>query len=275
MNTKNSLLLLDPEFDPHTAPACNLLLKITKDSFSYAIINQEHKELKAVFDEQECSNTLQTLKRLLKNDPYLSYPFATVKIAVNTDNCVTVPNKLFSSDAINSYTNFFSSRESGKVHTRPNYHFDFTAVFNIDQGIENVLDQHFESAKKVDHQAPLLSLGARIENGLLFDFTALSFSLLQVNEGKLYFKNTFEIINAEEFNYYLLLLLQQLEPTVREMPVYLMGIVNSDDEKHLILKKYFKNIQFTLPQNDKLNYTILEDMPPYYYSNLLAIDLCV
>jgi len=70
-------------------------------------------------------------------------------------------------------------------------------------------------------------------------------------------------------------LLQQLEPAVKEMPVYLMGIVNIDDEKHLILQKYFKNIQFTAPQNDKLEYTILEDMPAYYYSNLLAIDLCV
>lgn len=275
MNTKNSLLLLDPEFDPHTAPQCNLLLKITKDSFSYAIINQEHKELKAVFDEQECINTLQTLKRLLKNDPYLSYPFAAVKIAVNTDNCVTVPNKLFSSDAINSYTNFFSSGESGKLHIKPNYHFDFTAVFNLQQGMEKELDTHFETATKVDHQAPLLSLAARIQNGLLFDFTALSFSLLQVSDGKLGFKNTFEISNAEEFNYYLLLLLKQLEPAVKDMPVYLMGIVNHDDEKHLILQKYFRNIQFTLPQNDKLDYTILEDMPAYYYSNLLAIDLCV
>ena len=275
MNTKNSLLLLDPDFDPHTAPQCNLLLKITKDSFSYAIINQEHKELKAVFDEQECMNTLQTLKRLLKNDPYLSYPFKEVKIAVNTDNCVTVPNKLFSSDALTSYTNFFSNSDSSKLHIKPNYHFDFTAVFNLQQGMENELDTHFESAKKVDHQAPLLSLAARVENGLLFDFTALSFSILQVKDGKLCFKNTFETINAEEFNYYLLLLLKQLEPAVKEMPVYLMGIVNTEDEKHLILQKYFKNIQFTLPQNDKLDYTILEDMPAYYYSNLLAIDLCV
>jgi len=275
MNTKNSLLLLDPEFDPHTAPQCNLLLKITKDSFSYAIINQEHKELKAVFDEQECKNTLQTLTRLLKNDPYLSYSFKEVKIAMTTDNCVTIPNKLFTKEALNSYINFFSNNHSDTLHIKPNYHFDFTAVFNLQQNIEAALDTHFETAKKVDHQAPLLSLAAKVENGLLFDFTALSFSILQVTEGKLCFKNTFEIINAEEFNYYLLLLLQQLEPALKDMPVYLMGIVNIDDDKHLILQKYFKNIQFTVPQNDKLDYTILEDMPAYYYSNLLAIDLCV
>jgi len=275
MNTKNSLLLLDPEFDPHTAPQCNLLLKITNDSLSYAIINQEHKELKAVFDEQECKNTLHTLKRLLKNDPYLSHPFREVKIAVTTSNSVTIPNKLFSMEDINSYTNFFSKSHSQTLHIKPNYHFDFTAVFNLQENIEAALDAHFETAKKVDHQAPLLSLAAKVENGLLFDFTALSFAILQVTEGKLCFKNTFEILNADEFNYYLLLLLQQLEPAVKEMPVYLMGIVNIDDEKHLILQKYFKNIQFTAPQNDKLEYTILEDMPAYYYSNLLAIDLCV
>jgi hypothetical protein len=275
MNTKNSLLLLDPEFDPHTAPQCNLLLKITNDSFSYAIIDEEHQELKAVFDEQECKNTLQTLKRQLKNDPYLKYPFASVKIALNTNNCVTVPNILFSATELKSYTNFFSAGGSDKVHVKPNYHFDFTAVYNLQKNMEEELDSHFEKATKVDHQAPLLSLAAKIDNGLLFDFTALSFNVLQVTAGKLGFKNSFETLHAEEFNYYLLLLLQQLDPAVKDLPVYLMGIVNHNDEKHLILQKYFKNIQFTLPQNEKLNYTILEDMPAYYYSNLLAIDLCV
>ena len=105
---KNSILLLDPEFDPNMAPHCNLLLKITNDSFSYAIINQNSKSLKAVFDEQACSNITQTLKTKIKNDPYLNYPYKEVKIAVSTENCITVPNKLFNSKHLNAYINFFS-----------------------------------------------------------------------------------------------------------------------------------------------------------------------
>lgn len=275
MNMKNSILLLDPEFDPNTAPDCNLLLRITKDSFSYAIINQDSKSLKAIYDQQESNDIVQTLKDNIKNDPYLKYPFKEVKIAVSSDNCVNIPNEFYNFNELNAYTNFFSTEPSKKLHIKSNAHFNFTTVFNLQQGIEEALDTNFLKASKLDQHAPVLALATQLQDGLLLDFTALSFTAVLVNAGKLIFKNSFEIENAEEFNYYLLLLVKKLEITPLLTEVYVSGIINENDKNHHVIKKYFQLIQFNLPQNKEIECVILEDMPAYYYSSLLAIDLCV
>lgn len=275
MNKKNSILLLDPEFDPDTAHLCNLLLRITNDSFSYAIINEEHKRLKAVFDEQECDDIIQTLKSNLRNDPYLKYPFKAVKIAVATENCITVPNELFQDTAVNSYSNFFAAKNAQPIHTRQNAHFDFTTVFNLEETLEQELDTQFKAAAKYEPGVALAKMAEGVENGLYIDFTAGTASVLLLAQSKLVYKNSFETDSAEEFNYYLLLMISQLGIGIKQTPVFLSGIINEGDEKYLIVQKYFSSIGFSDPANSDLDCTILEDMPNYYYSNLLAIDLCV
>ncbi len=272
---KNSILLLDPEFDPKRAPQCNLLLRITNDSFSYAIINQDTKSLEAVFDEQACEDIEQTLKTKIKNDPYLNYKYQAVKIAVSTANSVTVPNELYQAKDLYAYTSFFTTTAAKTLHVKTNTDFNFTSVFSLQQKMEDELDNHFKTASKHDQSATLLNLARKIENGLLLDFTALSFTAVQVKDGKLAFKNSFEIESAEEFNYYLLLLLKQLNLDFDKIPLHVSGIIHENDVFHDVLQKYFKKIKFSLPQNEEIDCTILEDMPAYYYSSLLAIDLCV
>lgn len=272
---KNSILLLDPEFDPIMAPHCNLLLKITNDSFSYAIINQDSKNLEAIYDEQDCRNVANKLKSKIKNDPYLNYPYKTVKIAVSTSNCITVPNELYNAKDLNAYTNFFSGDISKTLHIKNNAAFDFTSIFNLKQSLENELDNHFKITSKHEQSMPVLILAEAIENGLLFEFTSLSFTVIQITNNKLIFKNNFEIENGNEFNYYLLLLIKQLQIDFKQTPVFLSGIINENDQNYNILQKYFEQLQFSLPQNKEIDCSILEDMPAYYYGSLLAIDLCV
>ncbi|HWW40531.1 DUF3822 family protein [Pedobacter sp.] len=275
MNIKNSLLLLDPQFDPNTAPDCNLLIKITNDSFSYAIINQESQHLKAIFDQQECPNISQTLHSNLKNDPYLQHPFKTVKVSVATDNSIAVPPELYQQKDIPSYLNFFSKNHRKQVYIQENKDFNFTSVFGFQPEFEDSLNSTFENPVKFELTTPVLALAAGLSDGLFLDFTARSFTVIYVTGSKLIFKNSYEIEDAEEFNYYLLLILTQLNIAREETPVYISGIINEDDSRHQILQKYFKKLSFNFPQNKNVDCTILDDMPIYYYSSLLAIDLCV
>lgn len=274
MNIKNSLLLLDPQFDPNTAPECNLLIKITNDSFSYAIINQESRRLKAIFDEQECADISHTLNTKLKNDPYLKYPFKDVKVSLTASDSVAVPNELYQEKHIPFYLNFMSAGEPDRIHVKQNPHFNFTSVFGLQPALENSLNSAFDQPVKFDLSSPVLTLAAGVNKGLVLDFTALSFTAVYVNEGQLVLKNTYEVENAEEFNYYLLLILKQLNTEDSQIPVYLSGIINEGDSRHKVIQKYFRNIEFKLPQNPSVDCKILDDMPAYYYSSLLAIDLC-
>jgi hypothetical protein len=275
-NSKNSILLVDPEFDPNTAADCNLLLKITADSFSYAVIDKNSRQLKAVFDQQECEDTAAVLGSALKKDSYLQLSFREIKVSVYTPNTIAVPNELFNGNDLNSYMNFFAEATSTHLYTSPFEQFGFTSVFNLEQFIEETLSTSLAGAARYEHNAPLLSLGSAAEGtALLLDFTAGSFSALLLENHKMIFQNNFQVETPEEFNYYLLLLVRELKLVPSRSTVLLSGIINQGDRYYNCLDKYFDNIRFNLPPADDIDHAILDDMPAHYYSSLLALDLCV
>ena len=112
MDNKNSILLIDPAFEPSTANNCSLLVKIGSKSFSYAIINSETNRVNAVYDEQECENVTSKFAERLKSDLYLSLPYQEVKIAINTPNAITVPDELFSEENLGANAQYFPANHS-------------------------------------------------------------------------------------------------------------------------------------------------------------------
>ena len=275
-NSKNSILLVDPDFDPNTATDCDLLLKITADSFSYAVIDRNSRKLKAVFDKQECDDTIADLSKTLKRDNYLRIPFKEIKVSVYTKNTVAVPDALFNSAELEIYTNFFTAPASSTLYTSPFEQFGFTSVFSLEQYVEETLSTSLANAARFEHNAPLLALAAPVKgNALLLDFTAGSFNALLIENQKLIFQNSFQIENSEEFNYYLLLIIRELKLNASGCKILLSGIIDTESGFYKCLSKYFDDIQFNLPPASGMDQAILEDMPAHYYSSLLALDLCV
>jgi len=274
-NDKNSILLVDPEFDPNTASDCNLLLKITADSFSYAIIDRNSKQLKAVFDEQECGDIVSSLTLALKQDVYLRLSFKDIKVSVYTVNTISIPNELYAEADLDVYAKFFTEEQSNTLYTQPENKFGFTSIFNLQVFVEDMLNTYLINAKRFEQNAPVLALApASNANSLLLDFTVGSVNALLIKEEKMIFQNTYEISNAEEFNYYLVLMIQELQLDTNTT-VLLSGIIHENDAIYTCLSSYFNTISFNLPPAADIDYAILEDMPAHYYSSLLALDLCV
>lgn len=275
MDNKNSILLVDPEFDLNTAADCDLLLKITPDSFSYAVIDKSSRQLKAVYDEQECNNVPETLAQRLKSDSYLSLAFKEIKAAVYTLNTISVPNELFDAEQLDHYAKFFTEEQSDNLYIRPFNTYGFTSIFTLSKFTEHTLATSLNNCKLYAQNAPVLALAANPEKTvLLLDFTAASFNALYTLGGKLVFQNQYQVDDAEEFNYYLLLINTQLKIDPANTEVQLSGIIHAGDDRYQCIEKYFGNIIFNLPPTNEIDHKILDDMPAHYYSSLLALDLC-
>lgn len=275
MDNKNSILLVDPEFDLNTAADCDLLLKITPDSFSYAIIDKDSRQLKAVYDEQECDDVPAILANKLKNDVYLTLTFKEIKAAVYTENSIDIPNELFDPEQLNQYAKFFTEAQSNNLYTRPFKTFGFTSIFTLQQFTEETLATSLNNCKLYTQNAPVLALAAQNDKtSLLLDFTANSFNALYRTGKKLIFQNYYQTDHSEEFNYYLLLIINQLNINTADTEILLTGIIHSGDDYYQCIAKYFSNISFALPPAKEIDHKILDDMPAHYYSSLLALDLC-
>ena len=275
MNSKNSILLVDPDFDVNSAINCDLLIKITADNFSYAIIDEAENRLVLLYDQQECPNVKDALAHQLNNDEHLAIAFQSVKTSVQTPNAITIPNEFYDVANLNSYAQFFSVEQSKQLHSQHLAGRDFTSIFNLDQSIEELLTSKFEEPKLYDHTAPLLTLAADSnDKTLMMDFTVGSVNVVLTDGNKLIFQNCYETDDAGEFTYYLLLMIHQLEIDTAFTKVLVSGIIHEDDKKYAAIKQYFTEISFNGHKAKRLGGDILEDMPNQYYSTLLALQLC-
>jgi hypothetical protein len=275
MSNRNSILLLDPSFDATTAGACSLLVKVSLDSFSYAIVNQDTKQVSVVFDEQECEDGIKKFEQSLKTDPYLSLPYTATKVAIYTENRIDVPNGLYDEETLASHSQFFPAADSGVLYVSPQAQYELTTIFSLPKSIDEQLSAAFVNVKRFDKSAGLRALAKKLDaTSLIFDFTVGAVEILYLKEKQLVFQQSYEVAVVDELNYYLLLIVTQLEIDPAATTVELTGIIHEGDEKYNCINKYFKTIHFMIA-DVALDQQVLADLPLHYYSSLLALDQCV
>ncbi len=272
--SNNSILLIDPNFEPANSTNLNLLVKIGADTFSYAIIDNENKFVHAVYDEQECQSGYEKLKERLKTDAYLKLQYKNVKVATHTPNIVFVPQDLFNESDITLNTKFFAEADSQNVYVQPSPQQNIHTIFSLPQSIEKLINENWQDSIKLQQNAGLLELSTKVNtDSIVIDFTAGAFQFLYIKNGKIAFVQSYQFEDVEELTYYLLLLINQLGIDAKQIELKTCGIIHQNDDKWNLLAQYFKKVDFLLISS-RLDTQILDDMPAHYYTSLLALQQC-
>lgn len=273
MNNNNRILLVDPEFDLNLAPSCTLLLKISKDSFSYAVINNESKTIQALYDQPECEDIITDSIFSLQNDPYLRLNFSKVKFSLFSYDTLSIPGELYSESDYEFYADLINS-STKNLHIQSSQPEGIRSFFSVDKILENRITDQFNSATIYDHSLSLRHSINKLEETLLvLNVGVSSFEVIYRKANKIVFNNMLDKANIEEFNYFILLIVRQLKIDT-QTNVYLSGIINMDDSAYCCIRKYFNNIHFLTPMIDISSNIILNELPLHYYTNLLALNLC-
>lgn len=271
----NSILLIDPNFEPANSTNLNLLVKIGADTFSYAIIDLEKNFVHAVYDEQECENGYEKLNERLKNDSYLQLAYKQVTVATHTNNIVFVPQELFNENNIAVYTKYFEETDSPAVYVQPSAQQKFSAVFSLPLFAEKTINEQWKTATRLYLNAGLIELADQLNRDtVLLDFTVGSFQFIYLKNQKATFTQSYQFEDLEELTYFILLIINQLKINTKNTELKACGIIHDGDEKWKLLKQYFKQIDLLTIQS-RLDTNILDDMPSHYYTGLLALQQCV
>lgn len=272
--SNNSILLIDPNFEPTNSTNLSLLVKIGADTFSYAIIDDEQKLVHAVYDEQECESGYEKLKERLKTDAYLKFQYQNVIVASHTQNIVFVPKELYNESEAALHTKFFADADSRNVYVQPSLQQDIYTIFSLPQTVEKLINENWEDSLKLQQNAGLVELTTKINSdSILIDFTVGSFQLCYIKQGKIIFIQSYQFEDAEELTYYLLLIVNQLSIDTKLTDVKTCGIIHEGDDKWKILAQYFNQVDLLTISSD-LDTSILDDMPAHYYTSLLSLQQC-
>src|SRR4051812_36528729 len=103
MNTPK-IHLTEHNFQSQHSGKCNLLIKISKQRLSYAIVDQGNDQLKALFDSPV--GDPNEIKTLIQNDPFLKFHFHKIKISVEPSKFTFIPREIYSEPDVDSYSLF-------------------------------------------------------------------------------------------------------------------------------------------------------------------------
>ncbi len=230
-----------------------LSIQISLSGLSFCILNTVSKAITnfehIAFDKKV--NPFEALERLIHyfdTRDYLKTTFDDILIIHENDLSTLVPKALFNKDYLADYLKFNSKilksdylsydvleyNETVNVYVPyvniNNYIYDAFGSFTFKHFSTVLIDKIFKGEKDKSATKVYTHIGAH------------HFEIVAIDNGKLKLYNTFEYNNPEDFIYYLLFTLEQLEYDTETIDVTLIGNISSEDDLYKVAYKYIRNI---------------------------------
>lgn len=281
----NKLLYLsDDDIQSQLAAKYDLLVNISPETFQYAIIDSVKQETKMLVEfEIPPLSTLSDLIRAVENLPeshkQFKFAFNKVKIAFTTSDYTFIPESLYVEADQKDYGKYLGLTEDRELLVNTISSAEIKNVMTIDSHFKTALEGIFQKPKIYNQAVPFLEgVQKGIERGdeLVFsiDVQPKHFQIALFKDFKLEFYNTFDYANADEFNYYLLSIIQSLEIKLDETRVILSGKITSSDEIYKRIEKYFDSIRFIDSEHLVKFCEKFKEVLPHTFSTLFNLDLC-
>lgn len=278
MNNVGTLHLKDKNYLPDQAGSCELLIKHNKHKLSYAIRNIQSNELYVIYDAALSGSMEETFAGLSAQNEYLNQRFEQVKVSSETFNFVFIPSELYAESSSPSFRNFVQSTKPTSTFTNTMLDGKVHTVSALEDHVITPLKKRFPNAVVYSQAEALIESALKSfanTSGLrvVIQFNTGSFEMVIVSEGEFIFYNIFSFENADDFNYYLLLIKQQFE-LQQDTPVLLAGEIEKYSELYRRIARYFQHIRFSDSTSMIKHPDSFKLLPSHQFFSLLSMSLC-
>ena len=258
----------------------HLSIQFSLDGFSFSIYQQDTKEFlaysKYIFDAKinTPEKLLKAIKQIFLKDKELQLNFSTITAYHDNELVTFVPNAFFDKDNLKDYlkynnkvlsTDFFMA-DSIKNQDMKAVYIPYVNVNNFLIDIFGSFEYQHASAILVE---TLLNDYALKETAVFIHLSETFFKIVVTKNRKLLFFNTFDFTTKEDFLYYVLFTLEQLEIPVETKNIFLSGEVIKHKELVNSAKDYLQNVSLLQPKeivtDALIDKTILRDALELFY----------
>lgn len=275
----------DKSFSDLKTSDYQLFLQVSKNGLSYTIFNPETNTFIGIesymFNDIYNDYSLLTpLQALLNQTTILQKNFKKIVVSYVNNRATLIPKPIFQANNLKVYhqfnfaqqdedifkSDFLINLSAYNVYSIPDY------IVNAFNNLSNVVFHHFSTALI---ESSLL-LAKKSKTPVIVEVHVLpnSFQITVVKNQQLELYNTFNYQTSEDFIYYLLFVLNQLNIKNDETTIRLTGEVDKNSAIYDMLFKYIKTIEFCELPND-LNYSyVFEQTQKHYHYSLFNLYLC-
>lgn len=278
------LYLIDDDFQSQQAAKCDLLVHIGLETFQYAIIDNGREQLKALAEFEIPAvhsqiELLTAIENLPESSRQFKYSFNRIKISFDTFHYTFIPVDLYKEENEQEYAKFIGATFESDVMVNTIHSTNIKNVIAIDSQLKQALNGIFQKPRIFNQASSFIEGIKKTHNkdqasSLFIDINTKQIQLAWLKNSELMFYNTFDCINADEFNYYLLNVLEQLDIDAEQTQVVLSGKVMSNDDFHQRVEKYFNRIDFADSRLLVKYPERFENVSPQAYFSLISLDLC-
>ena len=239
-----------------------LSIQFSLDGFSFCTTNTHNEVLE--FSSYTFSKTknspeliLEKLQDIFKKEKSLQYDFETVTVIHQNNLNTLVPNEYFKKDALKSYLKYSIKTIATDLITFDELDFmNSKNVYVPYVNINNFLFQNFGEFEYKHYSSVLLEKLFSIATNDICCYIHVSkstFDIVIIKNSNLQFFNIFEYKTKEDFMYYVLFTLEQLDLSTEETLVSILGDMEEDSDLFRLMYTYIRNIDFLSSKNAVFN----------------------
>jgi len=235
-----------------------LSIQISLNGLSFCIFNRTTNTvelLKHVSLEKKTTpfELLNNLKVIIESNSDFEQSFDSITCIYQNELSCLVPKNLFDEKNLADYLKF-----NAKILKTDYISYDTLSSndsMNVYVPLVNINNYIFDTFGSFDYKhsstiliETLLQLASKhTEEQMYINVNSTSFEIVCIKGNSLLFYNTFEYTTKEDFIYYVLFTLEQLNLNPETIKTTLSGRVQKDDEFFNILYKYIRFVAFITP----------------------------
>jgi hypothetical protein len=276
--------VIDDSFDKNITTSYFLSIQVSLNGLSFSVLDPVRNIyilFKHISFEKEDVNYAQTQELLITN-PVLNYDYKRVYFLFNTSNATIVPGSLYNYEETKQ-TLLFNSRineEQHKVDSQKMKLADAWNMFAIPDFLYYLVKNQYPGVVFFQQYTPqieanLLSGVETAEPVMYINIQKDIFDIVVLKKYSLLFCNSFKYNNPEEFAYFALNSIKQLNLNQKNLKVILSGIVSGSSSYYLMLNKYLNSVSIIQPPRHFDFSSGFKAVKTEEFYNLFSLPLCV
>jgi hypothetical protein len=258
-----------------------LSIQISLSGLSFCILDKHYNTIdhfkQVTFDKKATPfEVLERLTTVLNTNTIYDQKFNQILLIYQNEISSCVPKSLFNEDNCADYLKFnakilnsdFFAHDEITINDIINVYVPYININNY------IFDRYgafeYKHASTILIQS-LLQLEAKFKDTKLYvNVSNTHFEIIAIDKGQLLFYNTFDHLTKEDFIYFILFTIEQLQLNPETILLKLLGDISKDDEYFNIVYKYIRFVEIIEPFH---NYGFNEKYKPKsHFSNFVILN---
>ena len=283
---KPDISLADELLNKDRTENYKLSIRLSPGGFSFCILDDQQNryialESYSIKPPQNIEEYISRLNDIIESANFLKQRFKSVNLLYENNHFTLIPDPLFNPEMKELYLHFNHEIDpSGEIASDKLSNLDAFNIYTIPASVNQWIRQVFPDAM-LAHRATVLVEGillnfknANLEKTVFIQVRSSSFDVLYVKNNKVVFLNSFNYKTNEDFVYFLMFVLEQLQLNPEYITLQLIGEISERSSLYILLSKYVKYCRF-MDRNESFDYShAFNQLLSHTFYNLLNLNQC-